>query len=348
MINLTVGVLALQGAFVEHLTLLRQAAEELQRRQPLQPNTATATSTSTSTTTTTLGPRQRGSASPSSPASPHTDAKSTADAGTDAAADILPHKPPPRPTPPDLNHSSLSPSPPTISLTTLEVRTPTDLARCDALILPGGESTSISLIAARTGLLEPLRDFVKVLRKPVWGTCAGLILLAESADRSKSTGQELIGGLDVRVQRNYFGRQVESFEAELELSFLGDSGGGPFHSVFIRAPVVAKVLSSPTTTTTTDGGVPPVSHGEGDTVLAPQRQATKAQVEILGRLPGRAKTIKDQTTTAHDLGEDGDIVAVRQGNVFGTAFHPELTGDGRIHAWWLREVLKAKMQTEEE
>jgi 5'-phosphate synthase pdxT subunit len=210
-------------------------------------------------------------------------------------------------------------------LCVIEVRTPSELASCAALVLPGGESTAISLIAERCGLLEPLREFVKIQRKPVWGTCAGLILLAEEANKSKSTGQELIGGLDVRVQRNYFGRQVESFEAGLKLSFLEDEE--PFHSVFIRAPVVEKVLE--------EGEV----GGKG--VVAPARKGTKAKVEILGRLPGRAKTLRDQTTTAEELGEDGDIVAVRQGNVFGTAFHPELTGDERIHAWWLREVVKA-------
>lgn len=216
----------------------------------------------------------------------------------------------------------------------VEVRTPEELGRCCALILPGGESTSISLIAERTGLLQPLRQFVKVERKPVWGTCAGLILLAESADKTKSTGQELIGGLDVRVHRNYFGRQVESFEADLELPFLG-AEAERFHSVFIRAPVVQKVLPA------TSAVVDRTPEGPDDTITAPQLKATNAQVDILGRLPGRARAIKDKTTTAEDLGEDGDIVAVQQGNVFGTAFHPELTGDGRIHAWWLGEVVKA-------
>ena len=219
----------------------------------------------------------------------------------------------------------------------LEVRTPGELERCTALILPGGESTSISLIAERTGLLDPLREFVKVRRRPVWGTCAGLILLAEEANRSKATGQELIGGLDVRVQRNYFGRQVESFEADLSLPFLQDEvGGGPFHSVFIRAPVVERVL--PPNAATAAAALSTTTSG---TVTAPPKQETQAEVEVLARLPGRARTLKDKTTTAEQLGEDGDIVAVKQGNVFGTAFHPELTGDARIHAWWLREVLRA-------
>jgi 5'-phosphate synthase pdxT subunit len=262
--TLTIGVLALQGAFVEHVALLQRAAASLALAQKQQQQDSTLE------------------------------------------------------TPLPLLHF-------------IEVRTPSELASCSALVLPGGESTAISLIAERCGLLEPLRAFVKIQRKPVWGTCAGLILLAESANKSKATGQELIGGLDVRVQRNYFGRQVESFEADLKLSFL--EGQEPFHSVFIRAPVVEKVLSASEL----------ASEG-GEKVVAPATKTTKPEVEILCRLPGRAKTLRDKTTTAEELGEDGDIVAVRQGNVFGTAFHPELTGDERIHAWWLGEVMKASRE----
>ncbi|CAK1365417.1 unnamed protein product [Cercospora beticola] len=269
---LTIGVLALQGAFVEHITLLRQAAPAL-----------------------------------------------TAEHG--------------------------------VHFTFIQVRTPEQLDRCDALILPGGESTAISLIAERCRLLEPLRNFVKLQRRPTWGTCAGLILLAEEANKSKATGQELIGGLDVRVQRNYFGRQVESFEAALQLPFLGPD---PFHSVFIRAPVVENILASSAKDVTTEiveksagesKAIRPSMPNRADTVSAPQIKATSAPVEILGRLPGRAKAIKDKTSTAEELGEEGDIVAVKQGNVFGTSFHPELTGDDRIHAWWLREVIKSKQAT---
>src|SRR6195952_318650 len=87
--------------------------------------------------------------------------------------------------------------------------------------------------------------FRRVLRKPTWGTCAGLILLSESANRTKKGGQDLIGGLDVRVNRNHFGRQVESFQADLDLPFLGTHGTvstDPFPGVFIRAPVVEKIL----------------------------------------------------------------------------------------------------------
>ncbi|PSK42405.1 Imidazole glycerol phosphate synthase hisHF [Elsinoe australis] len=273
--NLHIGVLALQGAFHEHLVLLRQSAALLSR----------------------------------------------------------------------------SPTYSNISLKFSEVRTPTDLADCDALILPGGESTTMSLVAARSGLLEPLREFVKVRRKPVWGTCAGLILLAESANRTKATGQELIGGLDVRVNRNHFGRQTESFEAELELPFLeevdnvvenGAAGAkGRFRSVFIRAPVVERVLQP-------QEGIQEEQAALESTVVAPsklveedRRGVVGKTVEVMARLPGRAKALRDREVTAKDLGEDGDIVAVRQGNVFGTSFHPELTGDARIHVWWIKQVIDA-------
>ena len=214
----------------------------------------------------------------------------------------------------------------------------------------------MSLVAASSGLLQPLRSFVKELRQPVWGTCAGLILLAESANRTKLTGQELIGGLDVRVNRNHFGRQVESFEAELDLPFLehsevkegtlkeGNAGRGrKFRSVFIRAPVVESILDP-------KEGVQVEQEGKDDTVVAPSLRpvdtgAKEAKgsggVEVLARLPGRARALKDKQTTARDVGEEGDIVAVRQGNVFATSFHPELTGDERIHVWWLEQVVEA-------
>ena len=178
----------------------------------------------------------------------------------------------------------------------------------------------------------------RVQRKPTWGTCAGLILLSESANRTKKGGQELIGGLDVRVNRNYFGRQTESFEAELDLPFLGEGisrkGNAPFHGVFIRAPVVEKIL--------------PIVQGEQsqelaqeNTVIAPARDpkgAPVTTVEIMATLPGRSRAL-ERKIALEGLEEDiGDIVAVRQQNVFGTSFHPELTQDARIHVWWLEYV----------
>ena len=264
MTAITIGVLAVQGAFLEHLTLLRKAAGELQ--------------------------------------------------STDHKFDFV------------------------------EVRTSRELCLCDALIIPGGESTTISLVAARTDLLDSLREFVKVERRPVWGSCAGLILLAEAANSSKKGGQELIGGLDVRVNRNHFGRQKESFQADLKLPFL-DQAQVPseaFPGVFIRAPVVERILAN------VDG----VQFDEQllpDSVVAPSKHAkdekaksaTSGEVEIMGVLPGRMKRAAEKGAEIQADEEAGDIIAVKQGNVFGTSFHPELTADFRIHVWWLQQVVAA-------
>ncbi|KAI2472485.1 SNO glutamine amidotransferase [Annulohypoxylon bovei var. microspora] len=239
----------------------------------------------------------------------------------------------------------------------LEVRTPDQLNRCDALVIPGGESTTLSLVAAQSGLLEPLREFVKVSKKPTWGTCAGLILLSEQASATKRGGQELIGGLDVKVHRNHFGRQIESFVTNLDLRFLSQEGEGnritPFPAVFIRAPVVDQVLADDIgpieqkSEFTTPEIVEPIS---GDRV----HQVLKGKVEVLATLPGRHASNKAAavatTKTASTLNGNnqaappkgvGDIVALRQGNVFGTSFHPELTDDIRIHVWWLDQILRS-------
>ncbi|KAI1857495.1 hypothetical protein JX265_011230 [Neoarthrinium moseri] len=228
----------------------------------------------------------------------------------------------------------------------IEVRTPEQLSACDALVIPGGESTTLSLVAVQSNLLEPLREFVKVKRKPTWGTCAGLIFLSEEASSTKRGGQELVGGLDVRVHRNHFGRQRESFVTDLELAFLeatpSSSKPPPFPAVFIRAPVVDKLLTdevedrSAQNHVATETGLP--------SPVVKSRAAKNAKVEVLAVLPGRhasneAAAIGDISAVAPK--GDGDIVALRQGNVFGTSFHPELTDDVRIHTWWLQQVLQA-------
>lgn len=246
-----------------------------------------------------------------------------------------------------LASSSLSTS---TKLNFVEVRTPTELAQCAGLIIPGGESTAMSLVAARSGLLEPLRDFVKVHRRPTWGTCAGLILLAESANRTKKGGQDLVGGLDVRVNRNHFGRQQESFQAHLNLPFLGDSKAAskeqPFRCVFIRAPVVEKILPHAK-------GEQSEEAAKDETVVAPAKKpvdefASKeldANVEVMATLSLKNPTL--QKNQEHEHAGAEDIIAVRQGNVFGCSFHPELTDDPRIHVWWLGEVLKAVKKRQE-
>ncbi len=153
------------------------------------------------------------------------------------------------------------------------VRLPADLEGLDALILPGGESTTMRRLIDRYGLREPIRNMAAAGR-PMLGTCAGMILLA----RSITDGDEpVLGVLDIAVQRNAYGRQLDSFETDVEIPAIGAE---PLHGVFIRAPVVA------------DAG---------------------QQVEVLAR------------------DEGGRPIAVRQGKVIATAFHPELTGDRRLH-----------------
>jgi len=165
------------------------------------------------------------------------------------------------------------------------VRRVEDLDRLDGLVLPGGESTTIGTLLDRFELLEPLRAAVKT-GLPVYGSCAGMILLADEVLDGKPD-QPTIGGLDIAVRRNAFGRQVESFEADLPMTGIGE-----VHAVFIRAPWVERA---------------------GDAV------------EVLATVPAEAPAA-------------GRVVAVRRGPLLATAFHPELTGDGRVHELFVRMV----------
>jgi 5'-phosphate synthase pdxT subunit len=153
------------------------------------------------------------------------------------------------------------------------VRLPADLEGLDALILPGGESTTMRRLIDRYGLREPILAMAS-RGAPMFGTCAGMILLANRLTDGEAA---VLGLLDVAVERNAYGRQLDSYEADLEVPALGQE---PLRGVFIRAPVVAEA---------------------------------GPQVEILARDP------------------QGRPIAVRQGRVLATAFHPELTGDRRLH-----------------
>ena len=121
-----------------------------------------------------------------------------------------------------------------LGVETVEVRLPKDLEGCDGVIIPGGESTTIGKLAVQYHLIEPLRELAKS-GKPLWGTCAGLIFMAKDVGRD----QPLLGLMDVAVQRNAFGRQVDSFEANLSIK--GVDGDKPFHAIFIRAPLIEAV-----------------------------------------------------------------------------------------------------------
>ena len=166
------------------------------------------------------------------------------------------------------------------------VRRTEELAGVDGLVLPGGESTTIVKLAARFDLLEPLRAAVRD-GLPVYGSCAGMILLADRIADGRPD-QETLGGLDMTVRRNAFGRQVDSFEEDLHVKGVE---GEPLRAVFIRAPWVEEV-------------------GEG--------------VEVLGQV--------EEGPAA------GRIVAVRQGVLLATSFHPEVTGDARVHEMFVKTV----------
>lgn len=176
-----------------------------------------------------------------------------------------------------------------LGVTVVKVRTPQELDTCEALVIPGGESTAMLLLARSQGLLEPLRSRIAD-GMPVLGTCAGMVLLAREVLDGKA-GQETLGGLDIVVRRNAFGGQIHSFETDVEFSGLED----PVHAVFIRAPWV---------------------------------ESTGPSVEILAKV---------STETQGDR-----IVAVRQGPVWATSFHPEVSGDDRIHQIFVKSVVSTK------
>jgi len=157
----------------------------------------------------------------------------------------------------------------------LKVRTVKELESVSGLIIPGGESTVMHKLSVAYGLFEPIRAKIKA-GLPVFGTCAGLIMLADHIEDG-IVGQEAFGGLDVTVQRNAFGHQVDSFEVDLDFAGIND---GPVHAVFIRAPLITKV---------------------------------SGKARVVAQLPA------------------GGIVGVQQDNLLGISFHPEVTGEYRIH-----------------
>ena len=166
------------------------------------------------------------------------------------------------------------------------VRRPEELDTVDALVIPGGESTTMSNLAVSFGLVDPIRKRIAE-GMPVYGSCAGMIMLATTVLDGRPD-QESFGGMEMTVRRNAFGRQVDSFEAPVEIRGIA---GGAFHAVFIRAPWVEDVGS---------------------------------EVRVMGRITSGPAA--------------GRIVAVQQGNLLATAFHPELTGDLRVHRHFVELV----------
>jgi 5'-phosphate synthase pdxT subunit len=174
-----------------------------------------------------------------------------------------------------------------VGATPVAVRTPEQLDQIDGLIIPGGESTTMWRLATSFDLMAPLRKRIEA-GLPAFGSCAGMIMLADRLVDG-AAGQETVGGIDMAVRRNAFGRQVDSFERGIELHGIT---GPPLHAVFIRAPWV---------------------------------EATGPDVDVLGTDPGTDR-----------------IVAVRQGPLLATAFHPELTPDRRLHQLFVDLVKQAR------
>jgi pyridoxal 5'-phosphate synthase pdxT subunit len=160
------------------------------------------------------------------------------------------------------------------------VRRPAELAEVDGIVVPGGESTTMYKLARSFDLFEPLRDAVRA-GLPVFGTCAGLIMLADRIEGG-AVGQETIGGLDVVVRRNAFGRQVDSFEADLDVDFEGPPAQRPFRALFIRAPWVEKVGADVEVVATVVGGSRPEAVGRIVAVRRGHLLATSFHPEITG------------------------------------------------------------------
>ncbi|WP_416377524.1 pyridoxal 5'-phosphate synthase glutaminase subunit PdxT [Arthrobacter sp. JZ12] len=193
------------------------------------------------------------------------------------------------------------------------VRRPSELADIEGLIIPGGESTTMDKLTRAFDLAEPLRERVRD-GFPVYGSCAGMIMLADTiADPSldlSGSPQQTIGGLDIVVRRNAFGRQRESFETDLAFAELPGSPD-PVHAVFIRAPWVEKVGESVQVLAQVDAPeTPPAEHGVGQADARPVAR----------------------------------IVAVRSGNLLATSFHPEVTGEHRVHELFLSMIAKRRAE----
>lgn len=227
------------------------------------------------------------------------------------------------------------------SVKTREVRLPEQLTEdLDGLVIPGGESTAMAIVGERYGIFPKLREFVSS-GKPVWGTCAGMILLSDKAIMQKEGGQPLIGGLDVDVCRNYFGSQVSSFEVPLQLEGAASTAfpGAAFSAVFIRAPAILKAGKD----------VEVLARVRADPCPAakkPVEDFDAAQKEDGG--PNKRQKVQappgtpDGTIAAAEGDETREvIVAARQGNILATAFHPELTEDRSWHRFFMGIVSEA-------
>uniref|UniRef100_A0A0C9RQE4 glutaminase n=1 Tax=Wollemia nobilis TaxID=56998 RepID=A0A0C9RQE4_9CONI len=197
------------------------------------------------------------------------------------------------------------------------VRKPQQLEGLLGLIIPGGESTTIARLAEYHNFIQALQEFSNK-GKAIWGTCAGLIFLANRTVGQKKGGQEFIGGLDCTVHRNFFGSQLNSFETEITVPELVAKEGGPekFRAIFIRAPAIVEV-------------------GPSVEILADYTVPTNESTNVFSAAENEVKSQSGKKV----------IIAVKQGNLLGTAFHPELTSDTRWHSYFLKMLGDNENQT---
>jgi len=217
-----------------------------------------------------------------------------------------------------------------LGIATREVRLPGELDGLAALVIPGGESTTIGLLAREFGFLEPLRSFGR--KRALWGTCAGAILLSRPSEGGSG---ERLGLLDVVVRRNAFGRQVDSFQVPLRVPAL-DAGAEPVPGSSPAARIPARPSPNP------NPGPPPADPASALRDPRGPRSAGEGGDEGPAPFPGifiRAPLFQEVVGSSVDVLArlpDGGVVAVRQGRILATAFHPELTGDDRFHRYFLR------------
>ncbi len=215
------------------------------------------------------------------------------------------------------------------------VKTKAELAECDALAIPGGESTTISRLLGKTGVFSEIRARAKK-GMPILATCAGFVLLAKKGDSQVAkTKQKLLALMDFQVERNAFGRQIDSFESPVRLSFYRE----PVEGIFIRAPAVAKMWGKckPVAWLSVEGlnqasAVAGFAKPNGSKLLAGKAAAGGSKENETAKNKGR----QNKSETGKEK-----IVGVQQGNLVALAFHPELSGSTAVHEWFLEKfVLK--------
>jgi len=243
-----------------------------------------------------------------------------------------------------------------------EVRLPSDLEGLDGLIFPGGESTAMAVVGESSGIFPALKEWAKSNR-PVWGTCAGMILLSNTAVFQRDGGQALVGGLDIEVCRNFFGSQVQSCEMEINVEVLGAEGGtdgvhdekSSSRAVLIRAPAVLKV--GPDVTVLARVHARPSAaaiqslKSDGPTTTAPSIEEDTGECigfeNVKERFFKKRRILKPEELMPVGVALDEEpwdvAVAVRQGNLVATAFHPEFTPeDTRWHRYFVEIVRQAR------